>query len=255
MPLVTRRTTSTPRTTRYSRLAGFFTKWTIPEREKRQFNELCNSLETYLDQLQIDEVRKAYEVGAKAHEGQRRLAGEKYINHPLSVARLLAALHLDSRTIIAAILHDTLEDTDLTRNDLSRDFGQDVTLLVEGVSKVSHLEFDSAEHAEAENLRRMFLAMSNDIRVIFIKLADRLHNLESLDVHRLEKKKESYVRRRTFTFQLPICWECKAGSEKCRICALRPSTLDASTPFKPRFGENSREKLRTRSKSMWLRSN
>ena len=202
MRLVSKRTTSTPRTTRYSRLAGFFTKWTIPEREKRQFNELCNSLETYLDQLQIDEVRKAYEVGAKAHEGQRRLAGEKYINHPLSVARLLAVLHLDSRTIIAAILHDTLEDTHLTRNDLSRDFGEDVTLLVEGVSKVSHLEFDSPEHAEAENLRRMFLAMSNDIRVIFIKLADRLHNLESLDVHRLEKKKR--IVRQTQDIYIPI---------------------------------------------------
>lgn len=202
MPLVTRRTTSTAKAKRYSRLAGFLTKWTIPEREKRQFNELCNSLETYLEQDQIDEVREAYGVGAKAHEGQRRLAGEKYINHPLSVARLLADLHFDSPTIVAAILHDTLEDTDLTRKDLSRNFGEDVALLVEGVSKVSHLEFDSPEHAEAVNLRRMFLAMSNDIRVIFIKLADRLHNLESLYVHRLEKKER--IVRQTQDIYIPI---------------------------------------------------
>ncbi len=201
MQLVTKRKTLKTRTTNYNRITSFFAKWT-PEREKKQFSELIDSLETYLDTEQIDDVRKAYEVGAKAHEGQRRKRGEKYINHPLAVARLLAALHLDSRSIIAAILHDTIEDTELTRDDLSQTFGEDIAQMVEGVSKVSHFEFESPEHAEVANLRRMFLAMSNDVRVILIKMADRLHNLESLDVHRLEKRKR--IVRQTEDVYIPI---------------------------------------------------
>ena len=185
-----------------NRLAELLRIWVIPEQEKRQLEELCDSLAEYLETSQIEDVRRAYEIGAAAHDGQRRIKGEKYINHPLSVARLLAELHFDSRTIIAAILHDTLEDTHLTRGDIVRDFGEDVAALVEGVSKVVNLEFASPEHAEAENLRRMFLAMSHDIRVIFIKLADRLHNLESLDVHKL--KKRIRIVRQTQEIYIPV---------------------------------------------------
>ena len=160
----------------------------IPEREDVQFKSLVKSLNSYLTESQIDKVHRAYAIGAAAHDGQRRLEGEKYINHPLAVAALLAELKLDSSTIIAAILHDTLEDTHLTKSEMADEFGAEVAELVDSVSKIDKLKFDSPQHAEAENLRRMFLASASDLRVILIKMADRLHNLDSLHVHRVEKR-------------------------------------------------------------------
>ncbi len=169
-------------------LAGLRRRIGIPEREDAQFNSLVKALSGYLSEPQIDKVHRAYAIGAAAHEGQRRLEGEKYINHPLAVAGLLAELKLDSSTIIAAILHDTLEDTHLTKSEMVAEFGVEVAELVDSVSKIDKLKFDSPQHAEAENLRRMFLASASDLRVILIKMADRLHNLDSLHVHRVEKR-------------------------------------------------------------------
>ena len=169
-------------------LAGIRRRIGIPEREDAQFKSLVKSLSQYLNPAQIEEVEKAYIIGANAHDGQRRLEGEKYINHPLAVAALLAELKLDSSTIIAAILHDTLEDTHLTKAEMATEFGTEVAELVDSVSKIDKLKFDSPQHAEAENLRRMFLASASDLRVILIKMADRLHNLDSLHVHRVEKR-------------------------------------------------------------------
>ena len=169
-------------------LAGLRRRIGIPERTDAQFNSLVRTLDEYLNKAQIEEVEKAYIIGAAAHDGQHRLEGEKYISHPLAVAMLLAELKLDSSTIIAAILHDTLEDTHLTKEEMKREFDDDVAQLVDSVSKIDKLEFESPQHAEVENLRRMFLATASDPRVILIKMADRLHNLDSLHVHRLQKR-------------------------------------------------------------------
>ncbi len=172
-----------------SKLIELYRRLGIPDREKRQFDNICNLLAEYLDKHEIDEVRRSYEIGAAAHAGQRRIKGEKYINHPLAVAEMLVKLQLDSHTIMAAILHDTLEDTDVTWETLKREFGEDVANLVNGVSKVTGTEFKDKDDEEAENFRRLLVAAAGDIRVILIKLADRMHNLESLDVHRLGKRK------------------------------------------------------------------
>ena len=163
---------------------------------------MCSSLAEYLDDTQIDFVEKAYRVGAQAHKGQRRKSGENYINHPLAVACILADLHLDCATISAAILHDTVEDTALTVAELTEEFGPEVAALVSGVSKVSKAKFGSKSDYEAENIRRLFMAMSKDIRVVLIKLADRIHNLESVDVHSLEKRRR--IIRETKDIYIPI---------------------------------------------------
>ncbi len=141
---------------------------------------LERSLATYLTPEQIAEVRRAYQIGAKAHAGQTRKSGEPYITHPIAVAGILAELGLDAETIIAAILHDTLEDTPLSRADIEAEFGAAISELVEGVTKLDRLQFKSRQEAAAESFRKMLLAMARDLRVILIKLADRLHNMRTL---------------------------------------------------------------------------
>jgi GTP diphosphokinase / guanosine-3',5'-bis(diphosphate) 3'-diphosphatase len=158
-------------------------------------SDLIGYLEQYLEPEEISRVYDAYMLGAEAHEGQARSSGEPYIYHPIAVARILAEMRLDSRSLIAAILHDTLEDTAVTRDELVVRFGEDVAELVEGVTKIGQFEFDSREEAEAENFRKMLLAMSRDIRVILIKLADRLHNMRTMEG--LKPEKQRRVSRQT----------------------------------------------------------
>lgn len=134
----------------------------------------------YLGSDQIDRVISAYRIGARAHAGQARKSGEPYITHPVAVAHILAELGLDAETIIAAILHDTLEDTELSRSDLAAEFGESVAELVDGVTKLDKMHFSSRQEADAESFRKMLLAMARDLRVILIKLADRLHNMRTL---------------------------------------------------------------------------
>ena len=134
----------------------------------------------YLPEAQVERVLRAYEVGAQAHEGQTRKSGEPYITHPIAVAGILAELGLDAETIIAAILHDTLEDTQLSRAELTGEFGETVAELVDGVTKLDKMSFSSRQEADAESFRKMLLAMARDIRVILIKLSDRLHNMRTL---------------------------------------------------------------------------
>ncbi|MGE8227800.1 MAG: HD domain-containing protein, partial [Stenotrophomonas sp.] len=129
---------------------------------------------SYLPTEQLPLLRRAWEVGAAAHAGQTRKSGEPYITHPVAVARILAELGLDVETLIAAILHDTIEDTPLTGEELAGEFGQAVADLVEGVTKLDKLKFRDRQEAAAESFRKMLLAMSRDLRVIMIKLADRL---------------------------------------------------------------------------------
>jgi len=163
---------------------------------------LATQLAMYLPDDQIERVRGAYAVGARAHASQKRKSGEPYITHPLAVAMILAGLRLDAETIIAAILHDTLEDTGLTRVQLETGFGPIVTELVDGVTKLERVDFASRIEADAESFRKMLLAMARDLRVILIKLADRLHNMRTLSAMAPDARRR--IARETLDIYAPI---------------------------------------------------
>lgn len=154
-----------------------------------QYTDLREILESYLTQDQVEQITQAYLMAAKAHQHQKRLSGEPYITHPIEVARILAHMHLDYQSIMAALLHDTIEDTSLDKNQIKEKFGEKIAELVDGVSKLTNIHFDSKEEAQAENFRKMMLAMTQDIRVIIIKLADRLHNMRTLNILPLVKQR------------------------------------------------------------------
>ncbi len=170
--------------------------------ERYQIGDLCAQLETYLGAAEVGDVYRAYLFGAQAHDGQKRRSGEPYIFHPLEVARILANMHLDSRSIMAAILHDVIEDTPTAKEHVAADFGIDVADLVDGVSKIGQIEFKTKEEEQAENFRKMLLAMSQDIRVILIKLADRLHNMRTLGALRGERRRA--IAKETLDIYAPI---------------------------------------------------
>lgn len=159
-------------------------------------------LKQYLKQSDIESIWAAYRFSAAAHEGQFRRSGEPYISHPVSVAAILAELHLDVPTIIAALLHDVVEDTGISTQEISEKFGKQVAELVDGLSKLDKIEFQSATQAQAENFRKMLLAMSQDVRVILVKLADRLHNMQTLEVMRAEKQQR--IAKETLEIYAPI---------------------------------------------------
>ena len=165
-------------------------------------SDLCRMLESYLDEDQVQEVYRAYLFGAEAHEGQHRLSGEPYIYHPIAAARILAELRLDHKSIVAAILHDVIEDTPTAKEQIETEFGADVAELVDGVSKLTQIKFESHAEAQAENFRKMILAMVRDIRVILVKLADRLHNMRTLGVMRPDKRRR--IARETLDIYAPI---------------------------------------------------
>ena len=156
----------------------------------------------YLPEAQVDRVLRAFQLGAQAHAGQERKSGEPYITHPVAVAGILAELGLDAETIIAAILHDTLEDTELSRETLATEFGEVVAELVDGVTKLDKMRFGSRQEADAESFRKMLLAMARDIRVILIKLADRLHNMRTLGAKDAPSRRR--IARETLEIYAPI---------------------------------------------------
>ena len=164
--------------------------------------ELCSLLEDYLEPRQVQKVHQAFLFGAEAHAGQRRLSGEPYITHPLAVARTLAEMGLDAESLCAAILHDVIEDTPTAKAEISEAFGGEVAQLVDGVSKLTQINFRSKAEAQAENFRKMVLAMSQDIRVILIKLADRLHNMRTIWV--MPRSKRGRIARETLEIYAPI---------------------------------------------------
>jgi guanosine-3',5'-bis(diphosphate) 3'-pyrophosphohydrolase len=163
---------------------------------------LEDKLKAYLGDAAAARVREAYWLGAEAHAGQTRKSGEPYITHPVAVAGILADLGLDAEAVIAAILHDTLEDTKLDRAEIERRFGADVAELVDGVTKLDKVQFRSRQEADAESFRKMVLAMSRDLRVILIKLADRLHNMRTLDAMAPESRRR--IARETLEIYAPI---------------------------------------------------
>ena len=159
-------------------------------------------LATYLKPADIEKVAAAYAMARVAHEGQTRNSGEAYVTHPLAVATILAQWHLDPQALIAALLHDVVEDTPTTKTDIAKKFGKPVAELVDGVSKLDKLQFATLEEAQAENFRKMLLAMARDVRVILIKLADRLHNMRTLDA--VPQAKQERVARETLEIYSPI---------------------------------------------------
>ncbi len=163
---------------------------------------LLETLETYLPPEQIEPVARAYEFGAVAHDGQKRLSGEPYISHPVAVAQILANMQMDSQAITAAILHDVVEDTDTALSQLEEQFGAEVAVLVDGVSKLDQIQFTSKAEAQAESFRKMMLAMIEDIRVILVKLADRLHNMRTMEA--MPRRKQARIARETLEIYAPI---------------------------------------------------
>ncbi len=174
----------------------------IEAEERFLISDLCDLISQYMDQEQVKDVYRAYLFGAQAHEGQLRISGEPYIYHPIAVARILAQMHMDVKSIIASILHDVLEDTPATRKLIEREFGMDVAHLVDGVSKLTHIKFKNKIEQQAENIQKVLLAMAKDIRVIMIKLADRLHNMRTLGALRPDKRRR--IAQETLEIYIPI---------------------------------------------------
>lgn len=162
---------------------------------------LADELAEYLEEDQIDQVTKAYRFAEQAHEGQKRKSGEDYIHHPLAVAAILAEMHMDHQCLMAALLHDVIEDTGVPKHTLSKEFGEDVANLVDGVSKLKNM-FHSRAEAQAENFQKMTLAMAKDIRVILVKIADRLHNMRTLGSLSAEKRRR--IAKETLEIYAPI---------------------------------------------------
>jgi len=165
-------------------------------------SQLIAKLEGYLPPPEVERVQEAYDFAFQAHEGQRRRSGEPYITHPVAVADLLADLHLDSQTLIAAILHDVMEDTPTLKDEITTRFGHEVAELVDGVSKLDQIQFKSRAEAQAESFRKMLLAMVRDIRVIMVKLADRTHNMRTLGA--MPPAKRRSIARETLEIYAPI---------------------------------------------------
>lgn len=165
-------------------------------------DQLLDRVQSYQPDADLGMVRKAYEFSAKAHEGQTRRSGEPYVKHPVAVAGVLTSLKTDVTAIVAGLLHDTLEDTVATAGELEREFGKDVVHLVDGVTKIGKITFKSSEEKQAENFRKMVLSMADDIRVVIIKLADRLHNMRTLE--HLSEGKRLEIAQETLEIYAPL---------------------------------------------------
>ena len=180
----------------------------------------------YLKPEDIAQLESAYHFSEAAHEGQFRKSGEPYISHPLAVADILAQWHLDPQALTAALLHDVTEDTAVTKTEICDNFGKPVAELVDGVSKLDQIEFETQEEAQAENFRKMLLAMARDVRVILIKLADRLHNMRTLQV--MQPKKRARIARETLEIYAPIANRLGLNSST-RSSKTSPSSTSTRT--------------------------
>ncbi len=177
--------------------------------------DLRDLLNTYLEPEKVAIILRAFEIGAKAHEGQTRKTGEPYILHPVAVARILANMRMDFGSVAAAILHDTIEDTPLTREQIEDRFGEDIAELVDGVTKLDKMKFRTRHEADAESFRKLMLAMSRDLRVIFIKLADRMHNMRTLGSMNAQSRRR--IARETLDIYAPIADRLGMNSMKSEL--------------------------------------
>ena len=206
-------------------------------RTDKGVRQLVDTLESYLPSEQVSRVLEAYEFGAAAHKGQTRKSGEPYITHPVAVAQELAEMHLDSEAICAAILHDVVEDTEASLEAIQEKFGEEVALIVDGVSKLDQIQFRSRAEAQAESFRKMMLAMIEDIRVILVKLSDRLHNMQTLGAMPAAKTKR--IARETMDIYAPIANRLGINRLKVQLEDLGFKHLH---PFRYRVLENALKK-------------
>ena len=205
-------------------------------------DELVSKVRAYDPTLDGDWLTRVYETADQAHEGQRRASGESYIEHPLAVAGILADLEMDRETVAAALLHDVVEDTSITNEEVAKLFGNEIANLVDGVTKLTRIPYQSKEEAQVENLRKMFMAMAKDIRVIIIKLADRLHNMRTLAS--LPPAKQVAISRETLDIYAPIAhrlgiWKIKWEMED--LC-LRYTDADAYREIVERVAKTRKER-------------
>lgn len=199
-----------------------------------RFDELRHLMSKTYSKKERNMVVKAYELASEAHKDQRRYSGEPYIMHPVAVARILFDLGMDHQSIIAAILHDTVEDTDVTLNDIGNIFGDEIAQLVNGVTKLGKVPLATYKEQQAENVRKMLIAMSQDIRVIIIKLADRLHNMRTLEYMREQKQKEKSLE--TLEIYAPI-------AHRLGISSVKEELEDLSIRYLDPYGYNTIEDL------------
>jgi RelA/SpoT family (p)ppGpp synthetase len=207
--------------------------------QDKLIRRLCETLSGYLDQSQIDQCVHAYEFSAAAHSGQFRKTGEAYICHPISVAISLAEMRMDASGIMAAILHDVLEDTSISKKGLIDQFGADVAELVDGVTKLTKIDSKSHAETQAENVRKMFLAMAKDLRVIIVKLADRLHNMQTLGIMSAAKKRR--IARETLDIYAPIANRLGMNNIRHKLEAL---SFEAMYPRRHAILNNAVKKAR-----------
>jgi len=218
----------------------------LPSHNQRQsFTGFEDILAGYLPPNRVNDIKRAYFYAEQAHYGQARRTGEPYVTHPLAVATVLARMHMDHESIMAALLHDVIEDTGVTKEDIRTQFGEEVADLVDGVSKLTHVDFDSAEQKQAENFQKMALAMARDIRVILVKLADRLHNMRTLGALKPEAKKR--IANETLDIYAPIATRLGMNEVRMEFEDLGLRTL---YPMRARRLEAAREAARGRRKQL-----
>ena len=193
------------------------------------YKSLTNNTRSYLNQSEQKLLKKAFHYGAKAHYKQFRKSGEPYITHPLTVASILSELNFDINTLCAAVLHDTIEDTDVTESDLTKDFNKTIAYLVQAVTKLDKLKFRNLKEAQAESFVKMLFAMAEDVRVIIIKLADRLHNMRTISA--MSEASRKRIARETLDVFAPIAE--RLGLKKIQnemqdhaFCALHPNVAE-----------------------------
>jgi GTP pyrophosphokinase len=195
-----------------------------------RFDTILEKVVSSYSEKDITLLKKAYIFAARAHKGQVRRSGEPYLSHPLEVANMLADMNLDTITLVAGLLHDVLEDTEVTAPDIRKEFGQEIAHLIEGVTKISLVETSSPETRKAESIRKIILAMTDDVRVIFIKLADRIHNLKTLKF--LPEEKQKQIAKETLELYAPIANRLGMGRIKAELEDLSFRYVDPENYFK-----------------------
>lgn len=188
-----------------------------------RIDNLCRRARSYLDSEKIRSIRRAYEFSAEAHMGQLRKSGEPYIQHPLAVAHILTEMRMDHETLMAAMLHDVIEDTRVAKSRIKKEFGTGVAQIVDGLSKLTQIEFESHAEAQATNFQKMLMAMADDIRVILVKLADRLHNMRTIEHLNLEKQK--LIAKETLEIYAPIAQRLGMNAIRLELEELGFQTL------------------------------
>ena len=197
-----------------------FRRWTRIETLKRMMRqyELVERVRRYNPSADEDLLNRAYVFAMKAHGTQKRASGDPYFSHPLEVAAILTELKVDDATIVAAMLHDTIEDTAITREDVDKAFGEEIGGLVDGLTKLGKLDFVTKHAQQAENFRKLLLAIADDARVLLVKLADRLHNMRTLHYSRRKSGHGSPRTRSISMRRSPAAWACRACAASSRIC-------------------------------------